>query len=311
MSPKLNIPVNYDYIDSTVDLLYTTDISEVDGQLQGFIALCELQFPKRIKGYFLAGSYLDGTAVPSSDLDILTVFSKTASEQELETFWRMHYQINLLSPATLGAAPISESTLAKGVLAYMKSAKLFYGEDIIRDAPLVTNELASQRLIAGGLKLLKRFHGAKEPLSLPLPFPSTNAPYYGFNFSSTVTPDGEKSAKRMVNLVARMTAARLVLATGIQPKSKRDSIMQYKEKVGGSWANFAEDIYLVLNQEQHYLMPKTQEEKGYLEHLCQQMLEFENNFLEEVKPLILAALHSNNESEKAWGLECQRYVKFS
>ena len=311
VSSRLSILVNYDYIDSTVSLLYATGTPEVDRLIGGFVALCELQFPERVRGYFLAGSYLDGTAVSASDLDIIVVFSETASGEELEAFWRMHYQVNLLSPVTFGAAPISESTLAKGVLAHLKETKVLYGEDVIKTFPSVSHEVALRRFISGSLKLLKSFHGVKEPLSLPLHFPDKDAAYYGFDFSSTVTPKGEKSVKRLVNLVARITASLLVLETNRQPESKRDCIAQYKEKVGGSWADFAEEVYLVLNQTWHYRMPQTPEDKRRLERLCQQLLEFENDYLEKVQPLVLAASDSEDTEQKTWGLECQKYVNFA
>jgi hypothetical protein len=64
-----------------------------DRVLGGFIGVCELVFPGRVRAYFLTGSTADGTAVRtpgdalnSSDIDLTVVFAGTLSGPDGERF---------------------------------------------------------------------------------------------------------------------------------------------------------------------------------------------------------------------------------
>jgi hypothetical protein len=50
--------------------LHSTGNQQVDHILQGVIGLYEMIFPGRIRGYYLVGSYADGSAVAASDIDV-------------------------------------------------------------------------------------------------------------------------------------------------------------------------------------------------------------------------------------------------
>lgn len=59
---------------SYVSLLDSAGNREVDNILRGVIGIFESVFPDRIRGYYLTGSYTDGTAVPASDIDVDILF---------------------------------------------------------------------------------------------------------------------------------------------------------------------------------------------------------------------------------------------
>jgi len=53
-----------------ITLLNTTGHQRIDDIIRGLIGIFEAAFPDRIRAYYLAGSYADGSAVPLSDIDI-------------------------------------------------------------------------------------------------------------------------------------------------------------------------------------------------------------------------------------------------
>lgn len=65
-----------------ISLLHSTNHQKVDQILQGIISLYEMVFPGRIRGYYLVGSYADGSATPTSDIDLQIWFKEGFIDQE-------------------------------------------------------------------------------------------------------------------------------------------------------------------------------------------------------------------------------------
>lgn len=57
----------------TITLLSSTGDPSVDRLLRGVIGRFEAAFPARIRCHYLKGSYTDGSAVATSDLDLAVV----------------------------------------------------------------------------------------------------------------------------------------------------------------------------------------------------------------------------------------------
>ena len=57
-----------------IPLLNSTGNQRVDNILRGVIGIFETVFPDRIRGYYLVGSYADGTAISTSDIDMKILF---------------------------------------------------------------------------------------------------------------------------------------------------------------------------------------------------------------------------------------------
>jgi len=56
------------------ELRCSTGNVRVDTALRGAIGIFEAAFPGRIRGYYLFGSQMDGSAVAISDIDLFVVF---------------------------------------------------------------------------------------------------------------------------------------------------------------------------------------------------------------------------------------------
>src|SRR5712691_3383703 len=68
----------------TLSLLTSTTNPAVDQVIRGVISIFEAAFPGRIRGYYLIGSLVDGSAVAASDIDMWAVFKDAFIDDEEE-----------------------------------------------------------------------------------------------------------------------------------------------------------------------------------------------------------------------------------
>lgn len=65
-----------------INLANRTNNPDIDAAIQAIISIYEATFPKRVRGYFLVGSYSDDSAIASSDIDMQIVFKDAISDAE-------------------------------------------------------------------------------------------------------------------------------------------------------------------------------------------------------------------------------------
>src|SRR5690348_16432064 len=83
-------------------LLSPTGDRKVDDILRGAIGALEALFPGRIGGYYLVGSYADGSFVPASDIDLVPIFRGRISPAENTLYRQLVSDLDLISPIHLG-----------------------------------------------------------------------------------------------------------------------------------------------------------------------------------------------------------------
>src|SRR5262245_54368712 len=97
----------------TIDLQRSTGYQNVDELLRGLIGIFEIVFPDRIRGYYLLGSYSDGTAVPDSDIDMGILFKGKIDSREEDVFWQLVQHCSRISPIRLDLGPPDEDHFLK------------------------------------------------------------------------------------------------------------------------------------------------------------------------------------------------------
>lgn len=267
-----------------IQLMATSDNDHVDAALRQIIAALEHHLPARVSGYYLVGSYATGEAIAASDIDLLVVLKDTlmpADQHQLDAvrlWWRGQ-----------GALPLDlivqgEAGLRRtGGVWFQTASRLLYGADIrlqIRRKPV---ELHTRDLLHAVFPLLTRLRHATATLTVPLDFPDSDAPFYGYTrrYTSSTEPPRDVGTKDIVNLVLAIANALTLEQVGdyVGRGRKSDIPQEYRRVVGDAWGAFVQTIYDMCRRRWDYVIPAASCEQDELRRLCQQVLAFENHFL--------------------------------
>jgi len=120
---------------ASLSLLFSTGNPTIDRLVLGLIGIFEHVFPNRVSGYYLLGSYANGTALPSSALDMVMLFKdRFHTQHEFDTAVAINESCKLISPVVLDAWVISDERTHQAAfigdtLELKSSGRLIYGLD--------------------------------------------------------------------------------------------------------------------------------------------------------------------------------------
>jgi predicted nucleotidyltransferase len=265
-----------------ITLLNTSGHQPIDNIIRGLIGIFEAAFPERIRAYYLAGSYADGSAVPSSDIDIRVVFKGGFhGEEEVARVRRVRDDCRLLSPVDIDLPPLSEERLlhdadwAHETISIKLAGVPLYGEDIRASLQLPSFEQYTRNITAAPIQFFARLHGGL-PLIFPLAYPDLQGDFYGYE---EVDQGGEHSTKMLVHIVGFAASCIVALRAKRMVTKKSDWLAAYKQSIGDEWAAFLETTYTKGKLVWRYRIPDSDSEKKILRDLCHETLTFENHFL--------------------------------
>jgi hypothetical protein len=275
----------------------TTGNQHVDDILRGLISLYELLFPKRIRGYYLFGSYSDASAGAISDIDMSILFKdRFGDATEENKAYGLRDACALLCPIRLDLPISSEEQLQPEDVRLKLASVLLYGEDIRDTLALPTPAVYSRYITEWPLHFMKRLHEAKV-LRYPLSYPQPDAEFYGY--TQIRIPQWYPSSmhvgiKELVACVCWAATALLALQTGHPVGKKADAVKMYAELIADEWAEFIQTIYGKCAQQWSYHVPENPDDRLLLKDLCRQMVSFENHFLCVYKVYLLQQLQGND-----------------
>lgn len=282
-----------------VELSNSTGDSEIDDLLAGIVGIYESTFPQRIRSYYVVGSYGDGTAVPSSDLDIGILFYKTLTLSELQQFQDLIHHCNALSHVRLDISSLDESRLTRAT-ASMKAALPIFGDKMAFNAlPLEPIQDKITRSLFMAVQYMWILRGRANNLYFPLRYPDHEGEFYGYD---TFGEFG-RGTRLMVNLVTMMTTTINALVTGKQVGTKKESVMTYYYDVDDEWADFVVDVYQFLKEQWHYQIPQHHEDRERLRHFCERLIHFENFLLAICRSYILKTLAGHDRIRLKYALD--------
>jgi hypothetical protein len=281
-------------------LCTTTGDQRTDTLLQGTIGVVEACFPNRIRGYYLVGSYANGSAIASSDLDVVVVFKHTFEGDEQARCRYLTHHCSLISPIRLDLAPRCETELFQaGSVTLKLASQVLYGEDIRAAVPLEPLDEYLPQVLFGFFFYTALLRGEPERLIYPLDYPDSHAPFYGYERWGLFLAD--QLAVGLRTLVNSMTLAATFLV-GVHAArhvgSKRDAIATYKVTIADAWADLLEDVYDMCKQRWAYRIPDTPADQAALRQLCQHILSFENYVLEQCRGYVLDVLANGKDHLK-------------
>lgn len=232
---------------SAIPLLHSTGEARIDAILCGLIGLFETIFPARIRGYYLLGSFADGTALPDSDIDLFMLFKdgfQDATEEARAAAIIEHCA--RISPVELDVEPNGEPIPYRLRAVNVKLAsRVIFGEDIRDGIPLPPIDAYSRDALDLAVRLLARVRQTPPVLTFPLEYPDPTGEFFGYDrremrdASSATLP----STKDLVVTVGLIATALVALKAGRYVGSKRDCIRLYQSEISDSWTDLETAVY--------------------------------------------------------------------
>jgi predicted nucleotidyltransferase len=282
-----------------IALLHTTGDPKADDVLRGTIGLFEMVLPGRVAAYYLVGSYVDGTAIPTSDLDLFLALRddpRDLEAAEVHRGVRVGECCDLLSPIEIRPAPV-QAPVDRLVI---RHGVLLYGEDVRDRLPLPSAEEVLRWMLLRPPRT--RPNAPRIPsVVYPLEYPDPEAAFLGYTARNVRTRDGviHEGTHDFVNLVLGAAECLVLLGSGQRPAEKKAHVVaRYREAVGDGWAEFVAEVYARCRDEWHYLIPGDPADRRQLRALCERALSFENHTLAGRRACLLAWLRGGDPARQ-------------
>ena len=248
--------------------------------------------------YYVEGSYVDGTAVATSDLDLTIVFVAPFSSAAEAGQARQ-----LAEAGGEADGPALDVTLTnalgpreQGDPMFKLGARLVYGSELRADVPLIPiGEWARQRMHAAFwlmINVLER----PQPVRAPLTYPRPKAPFYGYAERRVLLADGSDipSTRNLVRVMGWIATARMAPEARLYVIRKRDVLAIYRQAIHDEWTPLLEQIDQQCRTAWQYRVPDGPDEQAELRALLMPTLAFENHFLEAYRDFLIAELSSGD-----------------
>lgn len=263
-------------------------------------------FPRRIRAFYVTGSYADGSAVLLSDIDLCIVFVEAVKPEEIEQAQTLGYFCGQLSPLRLDISVAGERDLSVAECIMLKRGSLHISGEDIRDNILLPSLDAYRKYVTWGPhRFLGQIIRDRAVLCYPLTYPDSKSEFYGYErkrISEWYPSEIDQGTKEFVTGVLRTATAMIALKAGQYVGSKRDSVRLYREYVHDEWTDYIEMLYQKGKREWGYLIPTAYADQCLLRSLCQHTLEFENYYFSLYRAYLLDLLQSTDD-DKIFALE--------
>ena len=298
----------------TIIPLELIDNVTITQTLQGLIDLFEQVFPRRVRGYYLEGSYADQTALTTSDVDLTILFKDsfidTAEREKAERIAKNYATANKLE---LDIDFLDEKEISNGVPPSLKlGSQVLFGEPIKENLPLVSvTEWGRERMHAAYWLMTKVFN-RPDMVTYPLEYPKPEAEFYGYTERKMGLADGREvySTRDLIRVMGWAATALVALLGNQIVTSKKECHILYRKYINDEWSLLLESIYKQCREEWQYLIPEQPSEQYKLRRICQQAIEFENHFLGIYKQFLLSELRNPDVSVKRRALQMQKHIPY-
>lgn len=311
----------------TTPLFFTIGNFVVDDVLAHMVGAYEKDFPGRIRGYYLLGSYADGRAVVGSDIDMYILFKdaflsteESAQAQHLAQACAAISILRLEIKLNSELALENEQSIMR--IALKNSSILLFGTDTRASMALPTRAAYTLDATDGVLDFLFRLHPV-DIIAYPLTYPDEQGFFYGYDnvtpLSSAVAAvylDARTAAsatyatRELVECVCRMATALLAIKNGPFVGTKRESVEVYSSIINDEWNNFLRAMFEKGKMRWAYTVPTKEEERAELHNLCARTLVFENHYLQQYRSYLLSLLRSTHEQHKQLALQRLKRVSY-
>jgi predicted nucleotidyltransferase len=271
---------------------FRTNQPKIDAQIERFIDFAINFFKLEIVSIYLIGSYIDNSAIPSSDLDIAIVYknekpgeidkiSKFFSKASKDLF-KTEIDLYLISVKHIKNLDPVQLLTREAVINVKIASQLIYGSDI-RDLIHLPDSSAYINLtINTPFHFISKIRGFAQPFDKNkfLEFPDPADYYYGY--LSFVDKNNESTKSKLVlSLIGWICTCLVAIKSEQMIGKKSDVYKNYKKYVNDKWTPYVEQAYRFIRQELEYKLPQQERHKKEMRDLCFKLLKFERNFIKE------------------------------
>lgn len=284
-----------------IHLLHSTSSPAADEALRLLIASFEKALPGRALGYYVEGSYADGSGIATSDLDLIIVLRGRRGPADERAAEQVFAACNAASAMPLDYNLEDEASLAAGAVPMFKLASVpVYGVDIRHDVPLMPIEAWARQRMHAAYWMLSRVWGRPSPLQAPLAYPNPSALFYGYANRTVPGPAGAElpSTRNLIRVVGWAATALLAWRAGAYVARKRDCHTMYRQQIGDDWADVVGAVYERCRNDWRCLVPDGASERAELAAICERALGFENHFLHCYRAFALEELAAGGAARR-------------
>ncbi len=279
-----------------VNLIRSTNDELADRALRDVIGDFEMAYPHRIRGYYVLGSYADGSEVVASDLDLVILFTSFRNEAERDAAHLRAQEWIRDTEIELDIQLVAEDVARQGVDPNLKyGSVLVYGQDARDNLPLMPIEEWTRDRMHSSYWRVARLFTRPEIITYPVTYPDPTAEFYGYDRRIVRLGDGRRvpCTRDLIRLTGWAATARLAYEHGIYVARKSECHTLYRAHIGDEWSSLLEDIYTLCRSRWSYLIPDDPEERALLRALCARTLGFENAFLAMYTRYLIAELRGS------------------
>lgn len=268
--------------------------------LQEAIVRLEAAFPQRIRAGYIEGSYANGIALTTSDLDLTIIFcERFVSQAEREQAQQLCSKYAAQAGIEFDAEIVDEASLRDGVYPQFKlGSQLFYGVDIRAQCPLIPMERWTRERMHAAYRLISQVFHRPPIVCFPLTAPDPTDRFLGYTNRIVRLPDGTEvpSTRNLIRTSGWAATALIALQAGHYVTSKRNCHRLYRNYINDEWADLLENLYSWCREAWQYLIPQSAEDQQRLRVICERALAFENYFLVCYKSFLLTQLQDMAEA---------------
>jgi hypothetical protein len=271
------------------------------------VTLFEHVFPNRISGYYVEGSYADGSAVATSDLDLTLVLRSpltTSAEHELAN--HLINACKLLSAVELDITLMDAPQPQQHIEPLFKlGARLLYGTDIRDTLPLMPIAIWARQRMHAAFWLMIHVFQRPQPVTFPLAYPNPTDSFYGYASRPLALADGTTIAttRNLIRVTGWIASARIAYQAQQYVIRKRECVRMYQQTINDEWAWLLDQIERCCRMAWHYRIPTSSHEQAELRTIMEQTLAFENHFLTLYQQFLVSELSHSDPGVQRLAME--------